>query len=116
VTALQARAAATRLYRRGALTIVVVGDAVQLAERLKAIAPVRIVDVDGKPLTVADLNPKTAPVSLDPAQFTSHNESSRVLSQGNPVGINVATVRRTADSLVSTDQSNLGEDAYQQHG
>lgn len=114
VTALQARAAATRLYRRGALAIVVVGDAVQLAERLKAIAPVRIVDVDGKPLTVADLNPKTAPVSLDPAQFTSHSDSSRVLYQGNPVGINVAAVRRTTDSLVYTEQSNLGGGAFQQ--
>src|SRR2546425_384768 len=114
VTALQARAAAARLYRRGALTIVVVGDAVQLAERLKAIAPVRIVDVDGKPLTVADLNPKTAPVSLDPAQFASHSHSPPLLYQGNPVGTNVAAVRRTADSLVYTERSNLGGGAFQQ--
>src|SRR5439155_403795 len=55
VTPLAARAAAARLYRRGALTIVVVGDAAQLYDRLKVIAPVRLVDVDGKPLTTAEL-------------------------------------------------------------
>src|SRR3989449_1785254 len=57
VTALQARAAAARLYRRSELTIVVVGDAARIGARLQAIAPVRIVDVDGKPLTPADLAP-----------------------------------------------------------
>src|SRR5207253_10963008 len=46
VTALQARAAATRLYRRGALAIVVVGDGAKLYDRLKAIGPVRVTDVD----------------------------------------------------------------------
>ena len=114
VTPLAARAAAARLYRRGALTIVVVGDAAQLYDRLKVIAPVRLVDVDGKPLTTAELAPKAAPVSLDPAQFASHTDSSRVLFQGNPVGTSVATVRRTGDSLVYTEQSSLGAGAFQQ--
>jgi len=91
-----------------------VGDATQLYDRLKVIAPVRLVDVDGKPLTTAELTPKAAPVALDPAQFGPHTDSSRVLFQGNPVGTSVATVRRTADSLVYTEQSNLGGGAFQQ--
>src|SRR5207244_1337264 len=69
---------------------------------------------DGKPLTTAELAPKAAPVSLDPAQFASHTDSSRVLFQGNPVGTSVATVRRTGDSLVYTEQSSLGAGAFQQ--
>jgi len=114
VTPAAARAAAARLYRRGALTIVVVGDATQLYDRLKAIAPVRLVDGDGNPLTPAELNPKAAPVALDPAQLASYTDSSRVLFQGNPVGASVSALRRTADSLVYTEQSNLGGGAFQQ--
>src|SRR5438309_1422056 len=46
VTPLSARAAAQRIYRRNALTIVVVGDAEKLYDKLAAIAPVRLADVD----------------------------------------------------------------------
>jgi predicted Zn-dependent peptidase len=114
VTALQARAAAARLYRRGALTIVVVGDGAKLYDRLAAIAPTRMVDVDGKPLALADLNPPTGTVALDPAQFAAHTDSSRVLIQGNPVGFTVSEIRRPPpDSLVYVERSNLGS-AFQQ--
>jgi zinc protease len=115
VTALQARAAAARLYRRNALTIVVVGDGSKLYDRLRSIAPVRLVDVDGKPLTPADLNPKAGPVALDPAQFAAHIDSSRVLIQGNSAGFTVSEVRHPADSLVYTERSNLANGAFEQH-
>src|SRR5207244_7943411 len=78
VTALRARAAAARLYRARALTIVVVGDGAKLYDRLKAIAPLRVVAADGEPLTPADLNPPAAPVALDRAQFVAPTASSRV--------------------------------------
>jgi zinc protease len=115
VTALQARAAAARLYRRGALTIVVVGDGAKLYERLQAIAPLRMVDVDGKPLTPADLALlAAAPVALDAAQFAAHTDSSRVVIQGNAVGFTVSEIRRPPDSLVYAERSNLGSGAFQQ--
>src|SRR5207253_1227093 len=60
VTALQARAAAARLFQRHALTIVIVGDGARLYDRLKVIGPVRVTDVDGKALTPADLNQPAA--------------------------------------------------------
>src|SRR6266705_2966301 len=82
VTALQARAAAARLFQRHALTIVIVGDGARLYDRLKAIAPVRLVDVDGKPLTLNDLNPAAANVTLDPRQLESRTDSSQVVVQG----------------------------------
>ncbi len=108
VTALQARAAAQRLYRRRGLTIVVVGDATQVYGQLKTIAPVRLVDADGRRLTPADLAPQARPVALDPAQLVSRSDSSRVVVQGNPIGATVSAVRRTADSLVYTERSVLG--------
>jgi len=115
VTAPQARAAAARLYRRGALTIVVVGDGAKLYDRLQAIAPLRMVDVDGKPLTPADLTPPTGPVALDAAQFAAHTDSSRVVIQGNPVGFTVSEIRRPApDSLVYAERSNLATGTFQQ--
>ena len=115
VTALQARAAATRLYRSRAVTIVVVGDGAKLYDRLKAIGSVRVVDVDGKPLTPADLNPPAAPVALDPTQFVAHTDSARVMLQGNPAGFTVSEVRRPADSLVYAERSNLAGGAFQQN-
>lgn len=114
VTPLQARGAAARLYRTRALTIVVVGDGAKLYDRLKAIAPVRVVDVDGKPLTPADLNPPAAPVALDPTQFVAHADSSRVMLQGNAAGFTVSEVRRPADSLVYAERSNLAGGVFQQ--
>src|SRR6266480_890252 len=115
VTALQARAAAARLYRRGALSIVVVGDGAKLYDRLQGIARLRMVDVDGKPLTPADLAPPTGPVALDPAQFADHTDSSRVVIQGNPAGFTVSEIRRPApDSVVYAERSNLANGAFQQ--
>ncbi len=115
VTALQARAAAARLYRRGALSIVVVGDGAKLYDRLQAIARLRMVDVDGKPLTPADLTPPTGPVALDVAQLAAHTDSSRVVIQGNPVGFTVSEIRRSPpDSLVYTERSNLANGTFQQ--
>ncbi len=114
VTALQARAAAARLYRRGALTIVVVGDGAKLYDRLRPIAPIRMVDVDGRPLTPDDLAPPTGPVALDAAQFAVHTDSSRVLIQGSPMGFTVSELRRPPDSLVYAERSRLGDGAFQQ--
>jgi len=114
VTALQARSAAARLFRRGALTIVVVGDGAKLYDRLLRIAPVRIVDVDGKALTPADLNPTASAVTLDPAQFAAHSDSSRVLVQGNVVGFTVSETRRPGDSLVYAERSDLGNGTFRQ--
>ena len=114
VTAVQARAAAARLYKRDALSIVVVGDGAALYDRLKAIAPVRMVDIDGKPLTPDQLTAPTGPVALDPAQFGAHSDSSRVLIQGSPAGFTVTEVRASSDSLVYTERSNLANGAFQQ--
>lgn len=117
VTARAAAAAAARLYRRRALTIVVVGDAARITDRLQAIAPVRLMDLEGHPLTAAELRPPGAssarPV-LDTAQFAAHRDSSRVWLQGKVVGFLVAEVRRAGDSLVYSEHSNLGNGALDQ--
>lgn len=114
VTALQARAAAARLYRRGALTIVVVGDGAKLYDRLRAIAPIRVVDVDGKPLTPADLSPPATPLTLDPSQLVSRTDSSQVLFQGKPFGFTIADIQHAGDSVVYAERSKLGSGTFEQ--
>ncbi|HEX9703863.1 MAG TPA: pitrilysin family protein [Gemmatimonadales bacterium] len=114
VTPASAQAAARRFYRRNALTIVVVGDAATLHDRLQVIAPVRLADLDGKPLTAADLVPKEGPLALDPTQLVARTDSFRVLFQGNPMGVQVGTLRRTADSMVYSETMSMGPAGQQQ--
>src|SRR5260221_3360730 len=54
VTAPRARAAAQRVLHRDALSIVVVGDAKALYDKLKGIAPVPVADIDGKAMDPAE--------------------------------------------------------------
>jgi predicted Zn-dependent peptidase len=114
VTALQARAAAARLFRRHALTIVIVGDGARLYDRLKAIAPVRLVDVDGKALTPDDLNPPATAVTLDPRQLESRTDSSQVVVQGKPLGFAVADITHVGDSVVYSEHAGMGNGMFDQ--
>jgi len=114
VTAPEARAAAAHLFRRQALTIVVVGDATKLYERLTAIAPVRLVDTDGKRLMPADLSAPATAVALDPAQLGPRTDSSQVLLEGKSVGFAVASVQHAGDSVVYVERSSLGSGTFEQ--
>ena len=108
VTPRQARAAAQRAIHRDALTIVVVGDAKALYEKLKAIAPVRLVDVEGKPLTSADLNPKGEAVAFDRTQIVARSDSFQALVQGNVFGGQTAKVDVMGDSIVYSESTTIG--------
>jgi zinc protease len=108
VSALRARAAARRTYRRDALTIVVVGDAKEIYDKLKAIAPVRLLDIDGKPMTSADLNPTGGPVAFDRSQIVARTDSFQAVLQGNPFGAQVTTIQVAGDSIVFTEATSLG--------
>src|SRR5207245_9168947 len=104
-----------RRCRRRRLSCGVVGDGAKLYDRLQVIAPLRMVDVDGKPLTPTDLAAPTGPVALDPAQFADHTDSSRVVIQGNAVGFTVSEIRRRApDSVVYAERSSLANGVFQQ--
>jgi hypothetical protein len=114
VTPLRARAAAARIYHRSALSIVVVGDGETLYDRLKAIAPVRLVDVDGKPLTPEDLHPKTGVPVLDRAQVVTRADSFQIVIQGNPMGALTSQTTATADSVVYEERTVIGDGMVRQ--
>jgi zinc protease len=108
VTPRHARAAAQRAIHRDALTIVVVGDAQALYDKLKAIAPVRVVDVEGKPMNPSDLNPKGEAVAFDRGQIVARSDSFQALVQGQAFGGQSARVDVTSDSIVYTVSRTIG--------
>src|SRR5213594_4021723 len=110
----RARAAAQRVYKRDALTIVVVGDAKALYDKLKAIAPVRLVDVAGKPMDPAELNPVGGPVAFDRGQIVARSDSFQALVQGNALGGQTAKAVVTSDSIVYTESTVIGSFVQQQ--
>ncbi|MGH7567583.1 MAG: M16 family metallopeptidase [Gemmatimonadales bacterium] len=114
VTAARARAAAARTYRRQALTIVVVGDAERLYDRLATLAPVHLMNVDGQPMTPADLRPTAGMPVLDRSQIVSRTDSFRIMVQGNALGVQINAIRVTPDSLVYIERSNIGAFVQQQ--
>jgi len=114
VGATRARAAAQRTYKRTALTIVVVGDAKVLYDKLKAIAPVRLVDIDGNALDPADLNPTAAAVVFDRTQLVAQRDSLQALVQGNVAGSQVSSIDVAGDSIVYTEATTIAMAGLQQ--
>jgi len=109
VSGARARAAAQRVFKRDALTIVVVGDAKALYDKLKAIAPVRLVDVDGTARNPADLHPTGGPVAFDRSQIVARSDSFQALVQGNVLGGQAARVVIDGDSIVYTESTVIGQ-------
>jgi len=103
VTGPRARAAAQRVIRRDAMSIVVVGDAKALYDKLKGIAPVRLVDIDGKAMSPAELNPTGGPVAFDRSQIVARSDSLQALVQGNVLGAETMKVEVSGDSIVFTE-------------
>jgi hypothetical protein len=72
--------------RRDSAVIVVVGDGPKIYDGLAAIAPVRIIDADGNPLTTANLSAEVEAIAFDASQLVAGRDSFVVLVQGNPLG------------------------------
>jgi zinc protease len=118
VTASEVRTAANRLFRTDAWTIVVAGDGVKLYPKLAAIAPVRIVDQQGRPLTPEALTgvaaATAAPAALDPGRLAAGRDSFAAHAGGNTIGTRIVSLRRAADSLLFTDTMTLGQTTTRQ--
>ena len=89
--------------------IVVVGDATVLYDRMKAIAPVRLVRVTGEPMQPSDLVARAAPVPhFDLSKIAAVTDSFTIMIQGNPLGAMSHRVERTTDGIKVTDRMNMG--------
>jgi zinc protease len=94
VTRAQIGAAARNRLTTDRMVIVVVGDAPRILSSLRAIAPVEIVDTEGRPLTEADLTATPGAVTLDGSRVIEGSWRYRVLVQGNPFGEERRTIER----------------------
>jgi zinc protease len=102
---LQATAAATIQPQRA--VIVVVGDGSKLYETIKDIAPIRIIDPEGKPITAADLAPKAAALDLDMSAIVPRRDSFTILLNGTPLGWQRGIVEQIPDGYRYTEDLRL---------
>lgn len=108
VTAAQVQAVARATIRPRAAAIIVVGDGAKIYDRIKDIAPVTIVDPEGKPLTPDDLAPKAARVDLDLAAITARQDSFVVRFNGAEAGWMRGVLEKTADGWRYVEDTRLG--------
>ncbi len=115
VTPLQAEAAAKAGISRDASLIVVVGDGAKIYDKLKMIAPVKIVGVDGTPMTPADFAVKTGALDLNLAALAARTDSFTVLFQGNPIGSQVAKLEKVPGGWKYTESTAIAMAGVQQN-
>jgi zinc protease len=108
VTAAQAQAVARATIRPRAAAIVIVGDGAKIYDRIKEIAPVRIVDPEGKPLTPDDLSPKAARLDLDLSALASRRDSFVVRFSGTEAGWMRGILEKTSDGFRYVEDTRLG--------
>lgn len=114
VTAPQILQAARAVIKHDSAVVVVVGDGQALYDKLTPIAPVRIIDVDGEPMTTDELTPEVTAVAFNPDAIAAHRDSFQVLVQGNPFGTRVLDVSREGDEWVVTDRMSIPMAGMQQ--
>jgi zinc protease len=108
VTAEQVQAVARATIRPRAAAIVVVGDGSKIYDRIKDIAPVTIVDPEGKPLTPEDLAPKAMRVDFDLAALTARRDSFVVRFNNAEAGWMRGVLEKTADGFRYVEDTRLG--------
>lgn len=112
VTPAMARAAALDGIKRDAALIVVVGDGAKIYEKLKAIAPVKIVSVDGEPMTPNDFALKALDVNA--GALVARSDSFAVILQGNAVGSQVSKLEKVAGGWKYTESLVIAMAGIQQ--
>lgn len=103
VTPTQALEAARHTMHPDAAVIVVVGDARALYDRMAAIAPVRLVRVDGTPLDRTELTTVATGPRLDPSRLVATRDSFAIQIQGNTLGHQVSALAQMEEGFEYTE-------------
>jgi len=112
VTRVQLGAADKRFFTTDKMVIVVVGDGTKILGGLKRLGSVRIVDVEGKPVSEADLTAAPTAVAWAPDRLVPGSFTYRVMVQGNAMGQASSAMERATEGdrqvLRLTSTMNLG--------
>jgi hypothetical protein len=107
VTAPEVLSTARATIRPDAAAIVVVGDGSKIYKSLKGIAPISIVDPEGKLLTVADLSPKVAALDLDLSSLVPRRDSFSIGMKGAELGWQRGVLKKTSDGFEYTEDTHI---------
>jgi hypothetical protein len=99
--------AAQTVAKPDSAVIVVVGDGQAIYDKLTAVAPVRIIDINGASLSPDELTPKATALDFDISQIVSAHDSLQISAQGMPLGFLVRDVSRTNGSATYTEQLSI---------
>ncbi|HVG44715.1 MAG TPA: pitrilysin family protein, partial [Longimicrobium sp.] len=108
VTAADVQRVARRYVHPDQATIVVVGDATKVLAGLERIAPVTLVDLEGKPLERAALEVRASAERFDYARVAPLTLAYQVSVQGNPVGSQTVVLAREGDGWTRAAVAQFG--------
>lgn len=108
VTAAGARDAVGAAIQPDRALIVVVGDGAKLHDRLRAIAPVRLVSADGATMAASDLVARSTASHLALDRLRARSDSFAIFVQGNPFGYQRSTLERAGDAWRYVEEVQLG--------
>ena len=103
----QVQLAAKRIIKPSQAFIVVVGDGSKIYDKLKAIAPVKIVSVDGDPMTPSDFTPKALGTAFDFSNLVASRDSFVVVMQGRTIGTSVQSVEARSGGWTVRESTNV---------
>ncbi|MEO8200607.1 MAG: insulinase family protein [Gemmatimonadota bacterium] len=107
VTAADVRTAARTAMPPRTPLIVVVGDGSRIYEKLTAIAPVRILSLEGAPIEPASLAVKASALDLDLSQVVPTRDSFVVMVQGNPLGFQRTEIRKVEGGFEFKEETQI---------
>jgi zinc protease len=108
VTAADVQRVARRYVLPEQSTIVVVGDAAKILPGLERIAPVTMVDLEGKPMQRAALEVRASTERFDYAKVAPATLAYQVSFQGNAVGLQTVALAKDGEGWTRTNDVQFG--------
>jgi zinc protease len=108
VTVDDVRRVAARYLRPDSLVVTVVGDAGRVLAGLERIAPVELVDAEGRPMDRSALEVRASGASFDISRLRPYTAEYEILAQGNPIGRMSNTLAREGDGWKHSMTGSFG--------